>query len=104
MSGIAETVERPSAWVRRFVPLIRAGGLVLDLAAGRGRHAQLLLEGGFTVRAVDRDVTALRPLAEPRCEVRRIDLESGAGWQLGNGYDGIVEGDAILNLRRSASR
>ena len=56
MSGIAETVDRPSAWVRRFVPLIRAGGLVLDLAAGRGRHAQLLLESGFVVRAVDRDL------------------------------------------------
>ena len=90
MTGIAETVDRPSAWVRRFVPLIRAGGLVLDLAAGRGRHAQLLLEGGFTVRAVDRDVSALRRLAGPRCEVKEIDLESATGWQLGDGYDGIV--------------
>jgi hypothetical protein len=84
--------------VRRFAPLIRAGGLVLDRAAGRGRHARLPLGGGFTVRAVNRDVSALRPLAGPRCEVKRIALESGAAWQLGDGYDRIVEGDAILNL------
>jgi SAM-dependent methyltransferase len=90
MIGIAEAVDQPSAWVRRFVPLIRAGGLVLDLAAGSGRHSRLLLESGFTVRAVDRDVSALRRLAGPCCEVRRIDLESGAGWPLGDGYDGIV--------------
>ena len=90
MIGIAETVDRPSAWVKRFAPMIREGGLVLDLAAGRGRHARLLLEGNFTVRAVDRDVSALGPLARPRCEVREIDLESGSGWRLGDGYDGIV--------------
>ena len=90
MTGIAETVDQPSAWVSRFIPLIRAGGLVVDLAAGIGRHSRLLLESGFTVRAVDRDVSALRQLAGPRCEVREIDLESGAAWQLGDGYDGIV--------------
>jgi SAM-dependent methyltransferase len=90
MTGVAETVDQPSAWVRRFVPLIRPGGLVLDLAAGSGRHSRLLLESGFTLRAVDRDVSALGRLAGPRCEVRRIDLESGAGWPLGDGYDGIV--------------
>jgi hypothetical protein len=42
------------------------------------------------VRTVDRDVSALGRLAGPRCEVRRIDLESGAGWPLGDGYDAIV--------------
>jgi 2-polyprenyl-3-methyl-5-hydroxy-6-metoxy-1,4-benzoquinol methylase len=77
MAGIAETVDRPSVWVRRFVPLIRAGALVLDFAAGSGRHSRLLLESGFTVRAVDRDVSALGRLAGSRCEVRQIDLESG---------------------------
>ncbi len=80
----------PSAWVRRFLPLIGLGGRVLDLAAGSGRHSRLLLNVGFTVLAVDRDVTALLPLAGPRCEVRRLDLETGASWPLGQGYDGIV--------------
>jgi SAM-dependent methyltransferase len=70
--------------------LIKPGGRVLDLAAGGGRHTKLLLEMGFAVAAVDREVEALRPLAGSRCEVRAIDLETGAPWPLGGGYDAIV--------------
>src|SRR5438067_1280633 len=79
-----------SAWVRRFVPLIRRGGRVLDLAAGSGRHTRLLLDSGFAVCAVDRDISALFPLAGASCEVRQIDLETGTPWPLGAGYDAIV--------------
>src|ERR1700720_3145034 len=80
----------PSAWVRRFAPLIRGGGRVLDLAARTGRHTRLLLETGFAVCVVDRDISALSPLAGIGCEVRQVDLETGAPWVLGTGYDGIV--------------
>ncbi len=93
MTEIAEMVgdgTPTSAWVRRFIPLIRAGGLVLDLAAGNGRHSRLLRDSGFAVCAVDRDVSALLRLAGARCEVRQIDLETGAPWPLGDGYDGII--------------
>jgi len=76
--------------VRRFAPLIPAGGRVLDLAAGAGRHARLLLDMGFMVEAVDREVVALLPLTGPRCTVRAIDLETGDAWPLGGGYQGIV--------------
>lgn len=88
---VLTTRDLPSSpWVRRFVRLIRPGGLVLDLAAGAGRHTRLLREGGFRVRAVDREVSALATLAGPDCEIREIDLETGAPWPLGGGYDGIV--------------
>jgi SAM-dependent methyltransferase len=84
----------PSAWVRRFAPLIRRGGRVLDLAAGAGRHTRLLLDMGFRVTAVDLDIEGLRPLAGARCEIRAIDLETGtpegAFTPLGGGYDGII--------------
>ncbi|MGE5268403.1 MAG: class I SAM-dependent methyltransferase [Thiohalocapsa sp.] len=80
----------PSGWVRRFAPLIRAGGRVLDLAAGAGRHTRLLLDMGFAVTAVDRDAAALQPLAGPHCEVREIDLEGGEGWRPVGGYDAVV--------------
>lgn len=79
-----------SAWVRRFAPLISRGGRVLDLAAGNGRHSRFLLDSGFAVCAVDRDISALRPLAARGCEVRELDLESGRRWPLGGGYQGIV--------------
>ena len=86
--------DQPSHWVRRFAPLIRPGGRVLDLAAGGGRHTKLLLNMGFAVTAVDRDVAKLRPLAGGRFELREIDLETGdraaAMAALGGGYDGVV--------------
>src|ERR1051325_5034894 len=82
--------ERPSAWVRRFAPLIRPRGLVLDLAAGAGRHTRLLLDMGFRVTAVDRDIDILSGLAGAQCEVRAIDLETGTPWPLGGDYDGII--------------
>jgi len=84
----------PSAWVRRFAPLIRSGGRVLDLAAGAGRHTRLLLDMGFAVTAIDRDIAGLRALAGDRCEIRAIDLEAGppesALAPLASDYDGIV--------------
>jgi SAM-dependent methyltransferase len=86
--------DRPSTWVRRFVPLIRPGGRVLDLAAGGGRHTRLLLDMGFAVTAVDRDVTALQSLAAARCVVLERDLETGdpaaAMAALGADYDAVV--------------
>jgi SAM-dependent methyltransferase len=81
---------RPSLWVERFLALVRPGGLVLDLAAGGGRHVRLLRKRGFAVRAVDCDVSELRHFAGPGCEIIELDLESGANWPLGGGYDGIV--------------
>ena len=86
--------DAPSAWVRRFVPLIRPGGRVLDLAAGAGRHTRLLIDMGFAVTAVDRDIARLRPLAGGKCDVRTFDLETAtpesALGLLGGGFDGIV--------------
>jgi hypothetical protein len=50
----------------------------------------LALELGFAVTAVDRDIGALQPLATEDCKILAIDLETGAPWPLGGGYDGIV--------------
>ena len=82
----------PSPWVEHYVGLIRAGGKVLDLAAGGGRHTRLLFERGYAVTAADRDTAALEAVAagHPECRIVGLDLESGQAWRLGNGYDGIV--------------
>ena len=73
----------PSAWVRRFIPLIRPAGRVLDLAAGGGRHTRLFIDMGFKVTAVDRDIAGLRPLAGDKCDVRALLGPLGV-------FDGIV--------------
>lgn len=81
----------PSAWVRRFAPLIPAGGSVLDLACGRGRHARYLAGLGYRVEAVDRDAEALAAMdGVPGVAIRQADLEGGAWPYFGRGFDGIV--------------
>jgi SAM-dependent methyltransferase len=87
---ISRALAAPSPWVKRLVPLIRPGGLVVDLAAGTGCQVRLLLDCGFAVRAVDNDTSALLPFAGPSCKIIEIDLESRADWPLGGVYDGIV--------------
>jgi SAM-dependent methyltransferase len=46
-----------SPWVSRWANLIPAGGEVLDLACGTGRHAVFLAERGHPVTAVDIDLS-----------------------------------------------
>ncbi|WP_460843996.1 class I SAM-dependent methyltransferase [Noviherbaspirillum agri] len=69
-------LDQPSAWVKRFAPLIPAGE-VLDLACGGGRHARLLAALGHEVLAVDQDVSALELAAGPGITTLQVDLEAG---------------------------
>jgi len=81
-------VSAPSEWVVRCAPLIRSGGRVLDVACGTGRHTRFLIQAGFQVEAVDRDVSALALL--PGVVTRQADLE-GEPWPYSVGaFDGIV--------------
>lgn len=80
-----------SDWVLRFCPLIRAGGRVLDLACGSGRHARLLRDRGWRVVALDRDEAALQALrSEPNIEVVHADVESGPWPFSPRAFDGVV--------------
>ena len=79
----------PSAWVQRFAPLMAAGGNVLDLACGSGRHVRWLAAQGFQVTGVDRDAAAVAPL-KALAEIVVADIENGP-WPLpGRRFDGIV--------------
>lgn len=83
--------EGSSPWVARFAPLIPAGGKVLDLACGRGRHARFLADCGFAVEAVDRDAEALDGLSGlPGVTTRQADLERGPWPYFGFTFDGVV--------------
>ena len=65
----------PSPWIERFAPLVPAGGTVLDVACGSGRHSELFLGRGYHVVAIDRDVSRLPP--SPGLEIIEADLEQG---------------------------
>lgn len=81
----------PSDWVRRFASSIPAGGLVLDLASGSGRHARLLASLGYRVEAVDRDQAALEMMrGMAGISTRYVDLE-GEAWPFeSQTFDGVV--------------
>ena len=81
----------PSAWVRRFAPLVAPGGGVLDVACGGGRHSRFLAGLGHPVEAVDRDAEALAALAGvPGVSLRQADLEGGPWPYFGRSFAAIV--------------
>lgn len=89
MHDTAPPSPSPSAWVRRFAPLLPAGASVLDLACGSGRHVRFLAGLGLRVTAVDRDAAVLAALADVAAtEVH--DLE-GPAWPLaGRQFDAVL--------------
>jgi SAM-dependent methyltransferase len=71
-----------SHWVRAWAHLVAAGGAVLDVASGAGRHARFFASQGHPVTAIDRDAAALGTLRdEPLVTPLVADLE-GAAWPL----------------------
>lgn len=81
----------PSPWVLRWMPLVRAGGRVLDVACGHGRHARAFHAAGYAVTAADLDVSGLADLAGgARAEIAALDLEAGVWPFAGRVFDGIV--------------
>lgn len=80
-------ISEPSGWVLRFAPLIPAGGIVLDVACGSGRHSRYLAGLGHRVIAVDRDPA---PDLSQTVEVVTADLEAGAWPFSGLVFSGIV--------------
>lgn len=87
----AHPLQPPSEWVKRWSGLIAAGGEVLDLACGSGRHSRYLASAGHPVCAVDRDAEALAELTGVAgISVQVADLERAA-WPLqGRRFAGIV--------------
>jgi SAM-dependent methyltransferase len=84
MGGHAPQPEggNPSPWIVRFAPLVAAGGRVLDLACGGGRHGRLFLRRGHPVTFLDRDLTGVADLRNsPDATLVEADLEA-APWPL----------------------
>lgn len=89
-------VEGPASWLLDNADLLRRGMRVLDVAAGRGRHALVCAAAGFEVTAVDGDGARMATLEEVArsmgltVSTRVQDLEADAV-DLGDGaYDLVV--------------
>ncbi|MCR9072698.1 MAG: class I SAM-dependent methyltransferase [Alphaproteobacteria bacterium] len=82
----------PAPWVARFAPMVPAGGTVLDVACGTGRHARMFRDRGHPVVALDRDVVRVSDMAgEADVEIVARDLENGRPWPLeGRTFAGVV--------------
>ena len=78
----------PAPWIIQWAGLVAPQAAVLDLAAGRGRHALFFAERGHKATAIDRDVSRLpvHAIIEPL----QADLEDGSPWPLGDRKFGAV--------------
>ena len=65
-------LETPAPWLTANRDLWPRGGHVLDVACGTGRHALLLAQSGFQVRAIDRSADAIAALGR---EAQRLGLQ-----------------------------
>ena len=89
MSTPAHHALAPSPWVQRWSHLVPAGGRVLDLACGSGRHVRWFAERGCRVTGVDRDTAALAPLAA-LAETVVADIENGPWPLAGRRFDAVI--------------
>ena len=82
----------PSAWVRRYAPLIPHPGPVVDLACGHGRHIRLLRSWGYHIVAVDRERQGVADLVDDDDIIFIVaDLEAADSWPLAaRRFAGIV--------------
>ena len=68
--------EPASPWVQRWSHLVPAGGEVLDVACGQGRHLRWFAQRHHPVVGVDRSAEAVESVANLG-EVRVADIEAG---------------------------
>ena len=94
----------PSKWVARFLAGVPAGGEVLDVASGRGRHLRHALNQGYRVVGLDRDISKLKDLeGQTGVELIEADLEDGSPFPLeGRHFAGVIVVNYLYRPRLSA--
>jgi SAM-dependent methyltransferase len=81
--------EAPSDWVHRWSHLVPAGGSVLDVACGHGRHLRWFAQRGHPVTGVDRSPEAITAVADLGRAVE-ADIENGPWPFAGETFDAVV--------------
>lgn len=95
---ISKTEAPASDWVRRFLPGVSAGGRVLDVGCGGGRHLSLALAEGYAVTGIDKDTSRARDRLTREhgrwpagADLVEIDLEDGSPFPVPAGAcDGVI--------------
>ncbi len=96
----APTTQPASRWIIEQSARWPDGGMVLDLAAGYGRHT-IALAQRFNVLAVDINPAALAAIPAHRNITRLVhDLEDGSPWGFAAPcFDGVVVADYLHRPR-----
>ena len=81
--------EVPSAWVTRWTHLIPAGGAVLDVACGHGRHMRWFATKGHPVSGLDRSPEAIASVSHLG-EAILADIENGPWPLAGRTFAAVV--------------
>ena len=77
--GMREKYPLVLDWVKKYAARIPSSKLVLDLACGSGKNTRFLLESGYNVVALDRDVSRLADISHNQnLEIYEFDLETGS--------------------------
>jgi SAM-dependent methyltransferase len=84
--------------VQRWAHLVPAGGRVLDVACGRGRHLRWLAQQGHPVTGVDRDAEALATLHGVG-ELVAADMENGPWPFAHRSFAGVVVTNYLWRAR-----
>lgn len=87
-----------SEWVRGFLPGVRAGGRILDVGCGSGRHLSLALGAGYIVTGIDKDTSRARDRLTDEngrwpsnADLVELDLEDGSPFPVPEGTcDGVI--------------
>ena len=87
--SMPHAAQEPSPWVQSWSHLVPAGGEVLDVACGHGRHLRWFAARGHRVVGVDRSGDAIAAIAGLGQAVL-ADIENGP-WPLpGRRFAGVV--------------
>jgi len=98
---LSDVSRAPSPWIVRWSHLVPAGGTVLDVACGGGRHMHWFQLRGHRVCGVDRSPEAVAASAAFG-DAMLADIEQGAWPYAGREFDSVIVTNYLWRARLPA--